>query len=313
VTGATHTTTFEAMTTAIAITSVGVPAALHRRDVAAMREEIAAWDLRFSRFRPNSAVSRLNAASGTPVTVDTLMLAMIDLARKAALASGGRVDAAILPALEAAGYDRSIEALAGTTVVPRPALTGNIGRAAWDHVRIDRDRGIVRFPSGMRIDPGGLVKGMLADHLAAMVPHWPGGAISIGGDLRAWGTPPDGSAWRLGIESPREPQRDIATVHLGSPDCMGIATSATTRRAWTTADGAAHHLIDPATGEPARTSLLSVTACAPTATAAEIAAKSVLIASVTGPPAPSTLLDARWALLVESDLTVHTLTPEGRR
>jgi FAD:protein FMN transferase len=151
----------------------------------------------------------------------------------------------------------------------------------------------------------------LADRLAERYAGWPGGTVSIGGDIRVWGEPPDGDSWRVGIEHPFDTERDITIIEVYGHRPFAIATSSRTKRLWRTAEGEVHHLIDPATGRPASTPLVAVTACAATATAAEIVTKNVLIASAHGPITSQDLLDAEWALTVTDTLDVARITKEA--
>ena len=82
----------------------------------------------------------------------------------------------------------------------------------------------------------------------------------------------------------------------------GVATSGLARRVWRSPGGVAHHLLDPATGEPAWTGLISATALAPTALHAETLAKAALLR---GPAGARRLLGRRGGVLVHDDGTVE--------
>jgi thiamine biosynthesis lipoprotein len=214
--------------------------------------------------------------------------------------SGGRFDPSILPALEAAGYDQSIELVRGRVDwVPGTAVRAP-GVAAWRSITIDRPAGTVTLPPGMRIDLGGIAKGAFVDAVAAQLAHWPGGAVDAGGDLRVWGLPPSGDTWAVGIEDPRRPEATLGVVRIVDPRWDGVATSAMNRRHWRTTTGEGHHLIDPATGRPVATPLAAVTAFAPTAAEAEIATKAILVAAADA-SARLDLIDSEWAALVDKD------------
>src|SRR6476661_4926416 len=88
------------------------PAATRLATVPGWFEE---WEQQLSRFRADSALSRLNAAAGLPVVVPTALLRVLDVARR----SDGLVQPALLTALEAAGYDRSFDALARQGTIDR--------------------------------------------------------------------------------------------------------------------------------------------------------------------------------------------------
>lgn len=305
-----HASAFPAMSTTVNIVSVGIAGDEHQRAMDEIQAGVAAWEERFSRFRPSSLLSRVNAAAGRWIGVDAPFLDLLEAARDAVAATEGRFNPAILPALVASGYGRTIdEVRRNATIGMAPPITAP--PAAWADVVIDR-RGLrVRLPYGMQVDFGGIAKGALADRLADRFGHWPGGAIGIGGDTVLWGLPPDGDTWRVGVEHPLEPDEDIAVVAIPSGAALAIATSSRTKRAWSTGRGSAHHLIDPGTGAPARSSLLAVTACAPTATIAEVITKNLMVASAHGDLTPGLLLDAQWALTITDTLDVARITKEA--
>ncbi|MCD6033652.1 MAG: ApbE family lipoprotein, partial [Thermomicrobiales bacterium] len=97
------------------------------------------------------------------------------------------------------------------------------------------------------------------------------------------GQAPSGSCWTIGIENPSHPDRDSLIVQAPETFQVGIATSGTHRRRWRAGSREVHHLIDPRTGLPVPDGMRSVTALAPTATAAEISTKAVLIAAAEPP------------------------------
>ncbi|HVL24916.1 MAG TPA: FAD:protein FMN transferase [Thermomicrobiales bacterium] len=292
----THRATFTAMSVTIAITGVGISPREHERAMAHARVQAEAWEERFSRFRPQSMLSRLNAASGGTCPVDETFLDVLTLAATAVTRTEGRFDPSILPALEAAGYDRSIERVLAD---PHAAgLTAPVaGAAGWRSVAIDREHLTVTLPPEMRIDLGGIAKGAFVDMLAAAFGDWPGGCVDAGGDLRVWGVPPSGTCWTTGIEDPARPGAVVAVIAQIDERWHGVATSAMNRRRWRAGDDERHHLIDPGTGRPLRTAIASVTAFAPTVAAAEVTTKAVLVASSRGEPLDP--VDSAWAASVD--------------
>jgi thiamine biosynthesis lipoprotein len=290
--------TFAAMSTTMAIVGVGVPEAAAARAADRGQRLAADWERRFSRFRPDSQLSGLNAAGGRPFPVDDVFLDLLEGARAAVRRTGGRFDPSILPALEAAGYDRSIEGVGATPVqLGRPPRSG-VGREGWEQVRIDHGRGEVTLPPEMRIDLGGVAKGAFADRLAMELAAWPGGCVDAGGDLRLWGLPPDGDRWAIGIEDPFHPDRDCFVAEVPAASA-GVATSGTYRRRWQAGDRTAHHLIDPRRGVPVADVVCAVTAIAPDTATADVAAKALLLAAADGDC--SDLFGATIAVIVYSD------------
>jgi thiamine biosynthesis lipoprotein len=110
----------------------------------------------------------------------------------------------------------------------------------------------------------------------------PGGCDDAGGDRRVWGRARGPAGWVVGIEHPARPGTDLAAIVASPPLCAAVATSAPNRRHWATDADERHHLIDPATGRSLALPVASVTALAPTATAAEVATKALLVAAARG-------------------------------
>lgn len=221
---------------------------------------------RWSRFRDDSDVSRLNRASGRWSAVSPATVTLVDTAVLAWAATAGRFDPTIHDALVAAGYDRSYRDLP-TDTGRRPAP----GAAPGCHdVMVDRDAGSVRLPPHVHLDPGGIGKGLAADLAVQAFASEAGGlCIDIGGDLRVTGRSPRPDGWRVALDTP-------AGVHLRIHN-GAVATSSTTHRTWTTAGEHRHHLIDPRTGLVATTELSSVTVVAGTGWWAEAAATAALL------------------------------------
>lgn len=218
---------------------------------------------RFSRFRTDSLLSRLNA--GEPIA-DPWLDAALELALEAHRRTGGRFNPAILPALEAAGYDRSFEHVAGGHPQSLPAP---------DPASVLRRTPAGRVLEGARLDLGGIVKGWTADlaieHLRSA--GFAAALVNAGGDIRVTGAEsPAAPGWTLSVDHPAggEAWRGAVTVAL--------ATSTTRKRRWRTASGrGAHHLIDPSTGLPAGEEFVQVSVIAEACWLAETWAKAILI------------------------------------
>jgi thiamine biosynthesis lipoprotein len=272
------TASFAAFGSNISLIGVGVSFREFQAGVELARRLSAEWDQQFSRFRPDSLLARVNSAS-SPVGVTADFLWLLDAAVAGARQTDGRFDPAVLPALAAAGYREDFARLRDRPIFATAPVPSS-GYRALEHIEINRDTRTVLLPPGMQLDFGGLAKGAFADRLASTLVGWAGGSVDAGGDLRTWGAAPDGPHWRVGIEHPSNPGRDIRTVAIRDAGASGVGTSGVNRRQWLTADGRlANHIIDPKTGHPIEQCPLSVTIFAPTARAAEIAAKSVLVAA----------------------------------
>lgn len=283
-----HTATFRAFGSGITLTGIDHDREAFDRGLQWARDLADRWEGVFSRFLPGSDLSRLNAADGRWTEVSGLFITLLEQSAAAWRETDGRFDPTILPALAAAGYHASFETIGeGHQSIPAAPVPGMAG------IEIDDARSAVRMPPGVAIDFGGIGKGAWVDRVALGLMTWPGGCISAGGDLRTWGLPPAGDAWTVGIEHPVDETRHVAIVEVRDGRAASVATSARTGKAWTGANGPAHHLIDPATGQPTDGPVAACTVFSATAARAEIEAKSAFIAAARGErvsAAPGTLV-----------------------
>lgn len=230
-------------------------------------------EARWSRFLPDSDLTRVNRGAGGPVAVAPETLTLVEVMQEAGALTQGRYDPTILPLLVQAGYGTSRTDPTRTTDLP--ATARHLGTLAA--VEVDRAGSTVTVPVGTALDPGGIGKGLAADLATALL--LAGGAagalVSIGGDLAAAGTPPDPHGWRVDIER-AEPGREPLT--RTTIDHGGVATSSTRSRRWTHQGRRCHHAIDPATGAPSGTDLATATVFAASGWRAEAFATAALLA-----------------------------------
>lgn len=204
--------------------------------------EVRRIEVTFSRYRPDSIVSRINAAAGgEPVRCDAETLALLDYADQLHRSSEGLFD--ITSGVLRRAWDFRQPRL------PDPAeLQRLCGLVGWDRVERDGDR--IRLPQpGMELDFGGFGKEYAADRAAAVL-HAAGarhGYVNLGGDLHALGPQPDGRPWVIGIQHPRERDGVLAELALSQG---GLATSGDYERFFEL-DGRRYcHVLDPRSGWP---------------------------------------------------------------
>jgi thiamine biosynthesis lipoprotein len=274
------------------------------RAAQAARRSLLEWHWRFSRFVPDSELSALNGDPRETVPVSPLMRRVLGAAVRAARDSGGLVNPTLLAEIEAAGYAESLgsggslpleEALA--TAPPRAAAAPDPSARCLE-LEVDRRSGTVTRPAGVKLDPGGIAKGVFADELAALLSNHAAFVVDCCGDLRLGGA--DGVARDVRVESPF----GGTVLHTYSASAGAFATSGIGRRAWLDAHGrAAHHLLDPGTGRPAFTGVVQATALAPTAAEAEMRSKAAVLSGPDGaarwlPHGGVVVLDAGSALII---------------
>lgn len=259
------------------------------------RAWVEGYAARLTRFSESSELCALNRAPAGAVLVSPLVRTFVEAGLWAASASGGLVDFTVLPALEQAGYAASREG--AVKVALEEALAAAPERRAarpcdaWRRVGVDGDR--VRRPAGVRVDSGGVGKGLAAD---ALLYRLRGRAlVDCGGDMALRGR------WEVHVAHPLT--GDCA--HRLVVSSGGVATSGLNVRVWRRADGTyAHHLIDPSTGEPAWTGLIAATAVAGSALEAETLSKAALLR---GPAGAREVLGAHGGVLVHDNGEVEVV------
>lgn len=269
-----------------------------------VRRTLLALHVRFSRFSADSELSLLNRDPRPTVSVSPLMASFAGAVAHAGAASGGLVDATLAGEIERAGYDRDLplglDLASALTLAPARTPAAPSAAPRWREIEVDFEAGMVSRPPGVRLDSGGLAKGLFADALGVKLATHPRFVLNCAGDLLLGGT--DGAVRAVNVESPF----DGRTLHTFRLTSGGIATSGIGRRSWLGASGKpAHHLLDPSTGRPAFTGIVQVTALARSALAAEIKAKAALLS---GPQrAPAWL--AEGGLIVFDDGSTQLVEP----
>lgn len=220
-------------------------------DFARVEEEFERLEQVMSRFRPDSELSRLNRDGEIDASPD--LLEVVELALAARERTAGRFDPTVHNAVVAAGYDRTFAEVPRDGGAVAGAPTG--GRVTVRGRRIELDEGV-------RIDLGGIGKGFAAERGAQLLATTGPCLVSAGGDVAV-----RGALWPVGVTS---------SITLGL-ERGGLATSGRDRRSWRRGGEEQHHLIDPATGRPARTDLVRVTAVGSDAVDAEVLAKTLFL------------------------------------
>lgn len=210
-----------------------------------------------SRFRPDSELSIVNSRAGAMVPVSRLLVDLVDVSLVAASMSGGAVDPTVGAAVIAAGYNDDIERVRRR--FPQPAEDPK-PIAGWQQVQLNRKLALLGVPKDSALDLGAIAKAWTADRAALVLSKRYGCAVlvEIGGDLRAAGEPAE--PWVITVAERAGDPGVLVTLAHG-----GLTTSTRTVRRWQTADGPAHHVIDPRTGKPADGPWRTASVWAPTA------------------------------------------------
>ncbi|MGI6364348.1 MAG: FAD:protein FMN transferase [Bacillota bacterium] len=222
---------------------------------------------------PQSDVARIDQAAGRePVKVSPETLEVLATALKYAPLTDGAFDITLAPVLRlynfAPGQERR----------PTPQeLEESLVLVDWRLLEVDQaERTAFLRKQGMKIDLGGVAKGYIIDAALELlashdIRH---GLVNAGGDIRLLGPKLDGSAWRVGIKDPRNPQ--VATFAIVEATGGAIVTSGDYERFFMEDGIRYHHIIDPATGLPA-SAARSVTVLAPTAELADLLSTAIFV------------------------------------
>jgi thiamine biosynthesis lipoprotein len=242
------------------------------------RSSIDHLERRWSRFLPDSDISRLNHAAGSPVHTDPATVVLLEAMLDGWRATSGLFDPTLLAPLVSLGYGASWHDPAVVTSLPEGALL----RGDLEALVVDPAQNIVTAPKGMCLDAGGIGKGLAADLVVgALIDAGAHGAsVSIGGDVAVRGLAPQSGPWLIGISDPMIPaDTDVEVGQLVMLE-GGVATSGTLRRRWQGAEGQSlHHLLDPSTGRPTHhgRQLVAATVIAGSAAWAEVWTKAVMV------------------------------------
>jgi FAD:protein FMN transferase len=305
----------------LVIEALGGTCELFAVDPAEPLEATAAWihrlHDRLTRFEPHSELSRFNARAGEWVDVSPELEALLRASVTAFEESDGLVNIAVLPALLAAGYDRTFDLIGkeakrrhrrerSRVYADKTLVSLHEHPKDLEDLRVRRSNdegpdappqdegtavppltdvlkvvpGGARLEPGTAVDLGGIAKGWIADRAAERLGD--NALVSCAGDLYARGGGTEGDGWPVGFGD--------RTVLLQD---MGAATSGTTKRRW--GDGL-HHLIDPRTGRPSASDLTEVSILADTALDAEVLAKTVLLLGSAAAPAYLGTRSKGWVL-----------------
>lgn len=234
-----------------------------------------------------SDVSRINNAHGQTVTVDAETWNVLSEAKKLNRLTGGAFAITIAPLT--AQWD----------------FTGGTNRMPTDEERIAAlplvddeqltlgENNTVTLPDGMQIDLGGIAKGYIADQVAALVRGRCSGAmLNFGGNVYAVGTKPDGSAYRVGVQDPDDPNNsnpigvfpviDRSAVTSGPIGVVSVidrsvVTSGIYERGFTIDGVRYHHILSPWTGLPSDSDLASATIIAESSMDADALATACIV------------------------------------
>jgi len=240
-------------------------------------QELRRVEALLTRYRPDSEIGRLNRlawAGPQPVSRETAEILRISL--DWAEASNGRFDPCLgrVVGLWDVGHRHE------------PPASGEFLRYAarglyrsMELARSGNGDVVLFHHEDLGIDLGGIGKGYGVDRAVSVLREWgiENAVVNLGGDLYAMGTSEDGDDWKVGVQSPDDPQSLVTTLSMRD---RGVATSGDYQRYFEHGGRRYHHLLDPDTGAPSETRTRSVTVAAEGCLAADAAATVAFVSSV---------------------------------
>ena len=199
-----------------------------------------------------SDVSRINNAMGQTVTVDPETWEILRRAKEISAQTGGAFSITIAPVTALWSFTDTV-----TNMVPTDEARLKMLPLVDDQKIALGENNTVTLPDGMEIDLGGIAKGYIADKVADIIREKAyAGIVSLGGNVYTVGKKPDGSAFSVGIKDPHNPAASKAIIYTGDGT---VVTSGTYERGFSFGGERFHHILDPKTGWPSQSDLVSAT------------------------------------------------------
>lgn len=225
-----------------------------------------------SAFDSTSVVSRVNR-SAEPVAVDSAFIKVYLMSQHINRISGGAFDPTLSPAIRAWGFGKGHKATADTTRIDSILTFVGMRHTRLEGSLLHKDDPRTEFnfsaiAKGFGVDQTG--KMFLRNGVRNFL-------VEIGGEIYASGLSPRGGKWNVAIDKPNPDLKDRESQMVIEISDCGVATSGNYRNFQTGPDGNYGHTIDPATGRPARTDILSVTAVASSCMEADALATACMV------------------------------------
>lgn len=241
--------TFFAMDTVMSFTVYGPQA---EEALAEVTDRVNALEKLLSVTREDSQVWQLNHAEGRSIDADDDLINILAATQNLGYSTGGALDVTLYPVVRAWGFTT------GEYQIPPDEVISSLLEKV-DYQAISVREGQVSLPEGMEVDFGAVAKGYAGEVCADLLREKgvTSAILRLGGNIQTVGAKPDGSPYRIGIQNPNGDAND----NVGILDVVDQAavTSGGYQRFFEENGVRYWHIIDPATGAPARGGLTSVT------------------------------------------------------
>ncbi|HSC82621.1 MAG TPA: FAD:protein FMN transferase [Pseudomonas sp.] len=231
----------------------------------AVEQILGEVDQQMSTWRADSAVSRFNQLpAGSCQAMPAAVLELVRFGEQLSVASDGAFDLTVQPLLELWGFGAQARGMQVPSAAQIAAARANTG---YRHLRIDGEQ--LCKEVAVQLDLDSIAAGYTVDRIGARLAELGIGSylLNVTGELKVVGRKPDGSAWHVALEVPRD-DRQVAQQVLAL-DGQGVSTSGDYRNYFEQDGQRYSHTFDPRSGAPVRHALAAVTVIDPSALRAD--------------------------------------------
>ena len=243
-------TEFFAMNTYMIINIVGADA---QEAITEAKNCVLSIEKQLSKTLPESEIAAINAANGEAVPVSIETYTVISEALRYSDLTDGAFDITVGPLMELWGF------VSGNFSVPtQEDIDSALALIDSSAVVLDPELHTVRLArKGMQIDLGGIAKGYASNKVMEILDSYEvdSAMISLGGNVSVYGQKPNGELWNIGITDPTDRASMIGVVHITEGF---VITSGGYERYFEANDKKYIHIMDPKTGSPVVSDLLSI-------------------------------------------------------
>lgn len=213
-------------------------------------EELVRLENLFSVTKKDSGVSKINASDGTRTKADRELVSVINSSLEISKKTGGCFDISVYPIVKLWGFTTD-----SYNVPSKQEINDTLKYVDYTKIIISGE--LVQLSPGMQIDLGGIAKGYAAQKIKEVLAESgaSGAVVSLGGNVQTIGEKPGGGKWSVGIQNP-DGDGIAAKIKVSE---AAVVTSGGYQRNFTSGGKTYHHIIDPKSGAPAQSGIISAT------------------------------------------------------